>query len=250
MTLDSLNCPSCAAPLHVSERQTVALCVYCGSSIKIDAGGATPAPRVAGAITPEMLDQIKQLVLDDRRSDAIQLYQQQTGLGAAEAAEAVSNLSGQLTRRALLEQPIANRGLVLVAVLVATGCAAIVWGIANQSWAAMLIGAIAIVFQLGAFGQAIRVRYLLERGEAAPAAIQKVSRLGELPVRGQPQPVQILRLWLEARPRGRPAFHAEKNIATSLTNLAIFKPGVVIEVKYDARSGRVVPVVPTKVLES
>ncbi len=98
----SLNCPNCAAPLQVRELQTVALCVYCGSSIKLDAAGVAPQPIEQRELTPEVLSQVNQLLLDGRRAEAVTLYQQQAGVTGAEAREAIDNLATQLTRRTLV----------------------------------------------------------------------------------------------------------------------------------------------------
>lgn len=47
----SLNCPNCATPLQAREHQTVALCVYCGSSIKIDAEAREAIDNLATQLT-------------------------------------------------------------------------------------------------------------------------------------------------------------------------------------------------------
>jgi hypothetical protein len=50
------------------ERQTMALCVYCGSSMRIDADSAKPQ-TMGSAVMPDALNQVNQLLLDGRRAE-------------------------------------------------------------------------------------------------------------------------------------------------------------------------------------
>jgi hypothetical protein len=244
----SLNCPNCAAPLHVREGQTVALCLYCGSSIKIDAAGAEPQPIAQRALTPDALQQINQLLLDGRRAAAVTLYQQQAGVSAAEALEAIDNLAAQLTRRTMLRQPVNNLGLAMLAAFTLIGLGALIWGLTNNSWLIAVLGTGWIIWNWLVFVPAALVRWRYETGQVAPARVQKLVRLGEMKVRGQP--VTAARLWLEVRPDDHPAYHVERNVILRQASLEQLTTGSTIEVRGHPDRGEAIPVTPLKIVET
>lgn len=247
MTLESLKCPNCAAPLHWGAGQRRTLCLYCGSTVYFSEGEPAVQPQTTPELPSAALDQIKQLLVDGRRVEALHLYQEQTGLTEAEAVGVINSLTQSLTRRALLEQPITTLGLLAVAVIDTLGLAALIWGLQNGNWIAALVGVAVVLFETLAFFRAIRARLLQELGEAAPATVRKITRLGEMKVRAEPRPIQVVRLWLDVRPPGRPPFQAEKNVVTRQQTFDRLEPGLVIEVKWH-RSGGVFPVAPMKIL--
>ncbi len=243
----SLNCPNCAAPLQVRERQTVALCVYCGSSVKIEVDGSKPHSIEQRELTADVLRQINQLLLDGKRAEAVAIYRQQAGVTNDEAAEAIDNLAKQMTRRTMGQQPISNAGILILVVFSAVGIGALVWGITNNSWLVALLGAGWALLQGFAFFPAMRVRWFYETGEAAPAVVQKMIALGEIMVRGEK--VSAVRLWLEVHPSGHTPFHLERNVIMRQHSLEQLAPGIVVEVKCKADRGKAIPTAPIKVLE-
>lgn len=246
--LASLNCPNCAAPLKVRENQTMALCVYCGSSIKIGASGTAPQPIEQRELTPEVLEQINQLLLDGRAVDAIALYQQQSGVSTAEAREAIDNLAAQLARRTMLRQPISNLGIGLFVTFTIIGLGAVGWGIVNNSWLIVLLGAGWIIWNWLVFVPATVVRWRYETGQAAPARVQKMVRLGEMTVRGQP--VTAARLWLEVRPDDHAAYQMERNVILRRSSLEQLSTSSTIEVRCRPDRGEAIPVTPLKIIET
>jgi transposase-like protein len=244
----SLNCPNCAAPLRVREQQTVALCVYCGSSIKLDAGGAAPQSIEQRDLTPEVLSQVNQLLLDGRRAEAMALYQQQAGVTDAEAREAIDNLATQLTRRTLLRQPISNLGIGMFVVFTIIGLGALAWGLTNSSWLIMLLGAGWLAWHWLVFLPATIVRWRYETGQAAPARIQKMIRLGDITVRGQP--VSAVRLWVEVHPVGQPTFQMERNVILHRESLEKLSAGSWLEVRCQPDRREAIPTTPLKIIEA
>jgi hypothetical protein len=242
----SLNCPNCAAPLQVREGQTVALCVYCGSSLKLEADGVKPQPIEQRALTPDVLHQIHQLLLDGRCAEAVTLYQQQARVSAAEAQEAIGNLATQLARRTMLRQPINNLGLVMLAALKLIGLGTLIWGLTNNSWLIALLGAGWIIWNWLVFVPAAVVRWRYETGQAAPARVQKMVRLGEMTVRGQP--VTAARLWLEVRPLGQPAYQVERNVILRRASAEQLSAGSTVEVRCQPDRGEAIPVTPLKIV--
>jgi hypothetical protein len=242
----SLNCPNCAAPLQVRELQTVALCVYCGSSIKLDAAGVAPQPIEQRELTPEVLSQVNQLLLDGRRAEAVTLYQQQAGVTGAEAREAIDNLATQLTRRTLVFQPITNLGLFLFAAFTVIGLGALDWGLTNSSWLIILLGAGWLIWHWLIFLPATIMRWRYETGQIASARVQKMVRLGDITVRGQP--VSAVRLWLEVRPTGQPDFQMERNVILRRSSLEQIATGSLLEVRCQPDRLEAIPTAPLKII--
>jgi hypothetical protein len=246
--LNRLNCPNCAAPLKVRENQTVALCVYCGSSIKIEADGTAPQPIEQRELTPDVLGQVNQLLLDGRRAEAMTLYQQQGGVSAAEAREAIDNLAAQLTRRTLLRQPISNLGIAMFVAFTIIGVGALVWGLTHSSWLIILLGTVWIIWHWLVFLPAALVRWQYESGQVAPARVQKVVRLGEIKVRGQP--VTAARLWLEIRPQTGATFPVERNVILRQESWHQLSTGCWLEVRCHPDRNEAIPVIPLKLVDA
>jgi hypothetical protein len=241
----SLNCPNCAAPLQVREGQTVALCLYCGSSIQL-AAGVLPQPIEQRELTADVLQHINQLLLDGHRAEARALYAQHAGVSATEAREAIDTLAQQLTRRTLLRQPINNLGLGLLAGYTLIGLLAVIWGVTNNSWLIALLGAGWIGWNWLVFIPATIIRWRYERGQVAPARVQKMVWLGEMTVRGRP--VTAARLWLEVRPAGQPSFQMERNVILRRSSVEQLSTGSTIEVRCQPERCDAIPVTPLKII--
>jgi hypothetical protein len=219
--------------------------VYCGSTIILEPGPAV-APQAAVELAPETLDQLRQMLLDGRPVEAIHLYRQRTGASEAEAAETLAGLIRDLTRRTWLQQPISNLGLALMTVVDTVCLTAVIWGTMNGVWWVFGLGMLAMSLHTLAFLAALRARFVQQFGRSAPAVVRKFTRLGALKLRGQPEAVPVVRLWLEVRPAGGAPFPAERNVVVRPQSLARLAPGVVIEVKHTS-AGEVIPVTPMKV---
>lgn len=245
MRARSLNCPSCGAPLRFGEQQNRALCLYCGSTVLLETGRATSQSTFE--LPPEVLDQLKQMILDGRKLEAIHLYQQRAGVTQAEAIETLNQVIADLTRRTLVEQPMSNRGLATYIAIDTILTLFVVWGFWTENWIVFGVALAVMLLHSFAFAAGLRARLLLQFGEPAAALVRRVVRLGEIKLRGEPEPVPIARLWLEVRPSGRPPFQSEKNVAIRSPSLAQVRPGTLIEVRCNA-AGQVAPVAPLKVL--
>ncbi len=245
MTPQSLHCPNCAAPLQLTSGQSRTLCVYCGSAIYIAAD--TGAPQVTSELSDETQAELRQLFLEGRRAEAIQLYKQRTGASDTEAQETLNNLSQSLTRKALFEQPISNAGFLQFVVVDLVCLAVLAWSAVNSNWWLAAIAAAVFTFETFTFRKAIYVRFLEELGKPAPAAVRKVVRLGELKLRSEQEPIQVVRLWLEVRPANEPVFEAEKTVAMRRNSYDQIQAGIIIAVKYNS-SGQVFPNAPMKIL--
>lgn len=247
MLLQSLTCPSCNAPLRFADTQQRVLCLYCGSTVVRTADAATPSAADTPTLQPDVLDELKQYLLDGRRAEALRLYQEKTGATEAEAAETLTTLSRQLVRRTLLAQPLSNIGFLFVIGGNGLGLIVLIWAMQKGiGWVAGLTVA-AMVFHTLAFARGIQTRLMYELGQPSPAVVQKFVRLGELNLKTELEPVQAVRVWLEVRPAGRPTFSAEKNLIMRRPAFAQLRTGLVMEVKH--RGASVIPTIPLKILE-
>ena len=247
MSLKSLTCPSCNAPLRLADTQHRVLCLYCGSTVVQTVDTSAPSVSETPALQPEALDDLKQYLLDGRSAEALRLYQEKTGATEAEAAETLATLSKQLVGRTLLDQPLSNAGFLIVLGGDALGLIIIIWAAQKGwGWVAGLAAAV-MVFHTLAFIRGLRTRLLYELGQPAPAVVQKFVRLGELKVRSEPEPVQAVRVWLDVRPSGKPSFPVEKNLIMRRPAFEQLRNGLIMEVKYRGES--VIPTAPLKILE-
>lgn len=156
----SIQCPRCGAPLPLASGATAILCAYCNASIRVD-DVATGDPRgqptlTMHAVATDVIERVKQLVLDGKRSEAIALYAAEVKLDRAAAEKAVDGmllpLLFSMTRRA----PLSTFGVFLASAMVAAGVAGLVGGIllAVDNTAFILLavlGAVVVVSALWLF---------------------------------------------------------------------------------------------------
>jgi transposase-like protein len=244
--LKSFNCPNCAAPLQVREGQTVALCLYCGSSLKLETDGITLQPIEQRELTPDVLQQINQLLLDGRHANAMALYVQHAHVTSAEAREAIGNLATQLARRTMLRQPISNLGIGMFAAFTVVGLGVLAWGLANGSWLIVLLGAGWLGWHWLIFLPATVVRWRYETGQVARARVHRLIRLGDMTVRGKP--VSAVRLWLEVHSAGQPDFQMERNVILRQESLDKLSTGSWLEVRCHPDRREAIPVMPLKIV--
>lgn len=247
MPLQSLTCPSCNAPLRFTDTQHRVLCLYCGSTVVQESNAARPTVSSTPVLQPDVLDELKQYLLDGRRAEALRLYQERTGATEAEAAETLTTLSKQLVSRTLLEQPLANRGFLIVLGGDGLGLVALIWAAQNGNWLVAGLALAAMLFHTLAFARGIQARLVYELGRPTPAIVQKFVRLGELKVNTEPEPVQAVRVWLEVRPVGQPTFPTEKNLIMRRPAFEQLRTGLILEVR--CRGESVIPTAPLKILE-
>lgn len=245
MMVTSLNCPNCGAPLRLADSQRRTLCLYCGSSIQLERPTTPPSTNLS--LPTDVYDQLKQLIVDGRRAEAIELYRQHAGVTEAEALETLTSLIRDLTRRTLVQQPISNLGLIIMFTLDTIFGLLIVWGAWVENWWLVALGVGLLVVETLAFGAAMYARIVQQFGRPARAVVRRLTRLGEIVLHGQAQPVLVVRLWLEVQPPGQSPFWVERNIIAKPETYAKLKPSLVIEVKHN-NVGHVIPTTPMKIL--
>jgi xanthosine utilization system XapX-like protein len=261
MQLESLNCPNCGGPLRVEPQQTLSLCLYCNTSIRITRAdpAQNPAPpalslqSVANANVVEVVTKVKQLLLDGRRAEAITLYRERADVSAQEAEGAVNGLYNTLAFGILGGQPLSPLGWLYLGLAVVIGILGVLWGLrlitAGSTLSGVAVIALAVGFaalNLAVFGRGIPASILVLFGQPAEATVLKVSRIGEM--KGWSQGY-LARLWLEMRPGIGAAYRVEINGAISPASFAKLHPGAVIAVRCSAGDPkRVIPEMPLRVV--
>lgn len=88
--MESLNCPNCGAALQVEPGASVVTCIYCNSTIRT---AEVPSPAGPGALSAEQVEEIRQLLREGQRIEAIKRYRQYSDVGLKEAKDAVDALA-------------------------------------------------------------------------------------------------------------------------------------------------------------
>lgn len=257
MQLEGLNCPNCGAPLTVGPQQTLSICTYCNTSVRISrnesAHSSAPQTLTVQTVSEDIVAKVKQLLLDGRQPEAVRVYREGANVSPQEAEEAVNKLYQTIAFGILGGQPLALFGWLYMGLSVAIGIVGALWGLQLISGGSTLFGVAVMALALGfaalnlwVFGRAIPASLLALFGRPAEAAVLKVSRIGELKTRRQGH---LARLWLEVRPREGAAYRVEINGAVSPESFAKLHPGAVIAVRCDRNDPmRVIPEMPLRVV--
>lgn len=227
---DALNCPNCGAPLRPSLHSPLALCLYCGSSVRLQADESS-SPVVDATLDENELARLKQLLLDGGREEAVRLYVQMSGADETAARMAVSGLGRQISLDIIRSQNLTPYGAWMVTL----------WSLlllASLAAAALqrlhLLVALALAayagFNMALFLPALRTSLRYLRAPVAPAVTLKLSPVGVARLGGKK--VHTLLALLEVQPRQGEPFQAEMLLPVREQNLGRAAPGAVLQVKY------------------
>jgi ribosomal protein L7/L12 len=101
MAFESMECPNCGAKIEFPAGATSTTCKFCNSVLRLKAEIVASGDAIE--LDPNKdpyrhladMDQIKQLLRDGRKSEAIRLYMQQTGASLKEAQKAIEDTTGE-----------------------------------------------------------------------------------------------------------------------------------------------------------
>lgn len=113
VTIDDMDCPNCGAPVDFAGGSRTT-CAYCRSQLYLTDGevkaesvlndlledrSVTRSAATTPGVSDVNLDEIAELLLQNKKIEAIKLYREQTGLGLKEAKDAVEAIeaTGQPT---------------------------------------------------------------------------------------------------------------------------------------------------------
>lgn len=225
---EALSCPKCGAPLHLEAGQTLAVCLYCNSTVRVQAPAQASVDR---ALAGADLEAVKKLLAAGRRAEALAAYRQMTGADQAEAEAAVENLGRQVTAAVLYRQLLRPLGIGIFLALTVVLAAALGGWLAGwlNPWLALAVGMLAAWQWVFFIGPLVRtVRYW--RAPVAEAVTLKLAPIGVFQRAGED--VHAFRVWLEVRPAGGAPFRAEIQLPVRESNLARAREGALLRVKY------------------
>jgi hypothetical protein len=228
---ESLHCPNCGAPIHPSPNQGLLICLYCNTSIRIQTQDDQPQATAEASLDPDMMAQVKQLLLAGKQEEALRLYQQHTGADPQEAAAAVSNLGHQVSMDIIRGQALRPFGILFVVVVGLLLIVSVVAGLLGRMHPALAIGLAGFAaLNLFFFRPGIRATIEFLGGKVAPATIVKLAPIGVATMRGRP--IHTFKFLLEVQPQNGQPFQSELLVPVKGESLGKAQPGVVIWVKY------------------
>jgi len=230
---ESLHCPNCTAPLHLQNKQTLVACLYCNSTVRITyKDTAQPAAATRPDVSPEVVDEVKRLLVLGQRLKAVEYYTQQAQISEGDAAAVITTIQQSLG----YAPPLNNIGLLMLIgyeciALLAIGAGGALL-LSGQLWlgAGLILLALffAIVIALG-LGRGLPGYLLLQRGQPALAVITKIWPIRSFAVRGQNAHLQ--RFLLEIHLPNQPVYQAEANGIVTDNSLPRFQIGSHLSIK-------------------
>ncbi len=228
MKLEALTCPNCGAPLHIQANQDLALCVYCDTTIRITYSDEDKVSLASqNTLKPQDAGQIKSLLLDGKREQAIEAYQRATHVTEAEAQKAIDALARDAAFKVIFSQRLNLVGiLMLCGYMTLLGLS--VWARLNEIISINIsrIVVILILFLAAPLvrGLGITLRYLAAR--SAVATVLKYAQIGKA---GK---AYAFRLLVNIQPQDGAAFQTEMNVAVGEKRISKVQNGLRINVKY------------------
>lgn len=247
MTIESMNCPKCGAPLSLLTNQKLVICVYCNSSLRISL--EDPLHAIVSQlpeISPEVIDEVKRLLVGGYSIKAVEYYRQQSGLEYSDTSSAVSALKKVIG----YQPPLNTIGILILIAWLLLGIAGVVGGIVllvNQQFLTAIILIMVAVFlalvNWLSLNSSLKAYLLSHRGIPAEATILKCWQVKLIPVKGEESPTALLRLLLEIHPSEQPIYQTEANCLVSTLAASKFQVGSIIRVKFDVRNPKKIVIV-------
>ncbi len=228
--MHSLNCPNCGAPLTDQSGQKLWLCIYCNSLIRVPTDD-TEAATVEKTVSDAEMDQVKALLAEGKREEAVATYQRITEANPEDAEKAVGTMAKQYAYGIVRRQQLNGIGIVLVILYaLALPLSLIAWsqGVLNPIMAIVIAGFSAL--NLLVFERAIRTMLQYMGAPKARAVIQHYTQTSKLPLRGGF--VYTFKVLLEVQPTESEPFQDTLIIPVREKNLSKMRHGAAIRVKY------------------
>lgn len=229
--MQALNCPNCGAPLTDQSSQKLWLCVYCHSLIRVPSDLALASPTLEKTITDTEIDEVKELLAEGKREDALQVYQKVTGVTREEAEKAVETMTKEYAFGILRRQQLTGFGVLLVTLYaLALGLSLLAWvrGVLHPVFA-ILISAFS-AFNLFVFERAIRTSLQYFTAPRANATVRHYTHTGRTKMRGGE--VHTFKVLLDVQPQQGQPFRDTLILPVGEKKLTRMQQGLIIQVKY------------------
>lgn len=207
MRLESLNCPNCHAPLDYSPGQTLCICLYCNSTIRIHNDTPQPQATADTSVSEAEMAEIKELLLAGQAEAAIQRYQQIAHCSQEEAQTAITNLSNQISFSTLRQQQLSRSGFVYFIIVLAGLAWALFAGLTGliHPVLAIAVALIALLY-IALFGKGFLVSLHYLRAEKGVATVQHFTRISSHTSR---RSFHLFRIIVEVQPETGASFQTE-----------------------------------------
>ncbi len=245
MLIEPLTCPNCGAPFNWKQGQSMSVCVYCNTNLRItaDPGKDLKVDKVP-EISAEMIEEVKRLLAAGTKTKAVAYYSQQAGISELEAFPIVSGI--QIA--AMYNPPMSLRGVAMLAVFLLVSLVGIIGGVVliagNSLGFGIPVVAIAALFGLMnwlSMGLNLKATRIYHWGRPAKAVI--LNRWHVMDTKAGRYPGSLYRLFIEVKPDSSPAYKAETTCLVGEASQGKFQIGGAIRVKYDAKEKQKVVVV-------
>lgn len=246
-----VTCPSCGAPLPVQPGQRHVICVFCNSSSLVHAAHPTAAPQLTVEnISKEDIEKLKQLVLDGKREEAIDLYAQKAGVPRPEAATAVNDMLLSEYWRLTRALPLNAFGFVLYFILIGfglgvAGMGALFAADGTLPWLALVpLGGAFALWQFVRFVPKVVSTWVDSYGAEGRARVMRVAVLRTFP------DCVIAQVAFEVAPTNDPQrFIDEEILMLRPESLEKLQPNNIIMVRFDEpKRRRVFPFSPIQIV--
>jgi len=236
--IEALTCPNCGAPLDVKPGEDITFCLYCNSTIHIGKHEETGEHQETGEhkvthmqIPPEVISEIKQLVLSGKKEEAIEKYQKAANVGKPEAEKFVDFLLSRLTNVLILNRPLSAKGYLIcslfLVILIAT-IYALVSGAAKDT---LLNTVCWVLLFASAFNLLALNRPIITTIKYLPIKWTKATIL-KFQFINQKKKYSFFKVLLDVKKPDGTSFRSETNIMIKTENAAKLQEGKTIDVKY------------------
>jgi hypothetical protein len=252
LLLSMATCPNCGAPLSVEAGRRNVICIFCNTSLSVErpAAGAVAPQLKAQAVSKDVIEHIKQLLVDGRRDEAIAHYARAASVPLEEATRAVDNLYLSAYWKLTRHLPINAFGFALYAVLIFGGAGLAAWA-ATQAldspayWALVAVGGLFALFRLVSFLRHLSSTLVSSFGALGRGRVVRRSVVREIK---EQDGFFIVVLFEVAPDAGGPTFFDQETLFVGPASFEKLSPGNVVRVRFGGARRLVFPVSPVTVL--
>lgn len=136
MPIEALKCPTCGGPVKVRDTDTLSICLYCNGALRFTRPNVGQVEvAVDPTISTEVVEQIKDLVIHGKRSEAVALYQSTAKCDAAAAEAAIDAYVASSVTKTMFSSPLNAFGMFQYVVALALIAGAVCLGVVTSiSW--------------------------------------------------------------------------------------------------------------------
>jgi hypothetical protein len=227
MPVESLSCPNCGAPLRQPPAGETSFCMYCNSLIRVTA----TSPSLKRSLDAEEMNSIKQLITAGQRDEAIERFQELSGLDAGQAQHTIDEMAEDFSIKTVFNQQLTRAGMfqvILSVIILPASLLAYEQGIINPWITLICVGLSG--FTLYVFGRGALTTLRYWNAPVAKATTMNFTQIGAAQ-RGRLQ-VHTFLFLLRVQPEHGEPFLARAIIPVRDENVKSIHAGEVIQVKY------------------